>query len=222
MAGTRGASWRREETLELLAPGGEARKSRRVSSSPTGTLTEGLAAKGYQRTALECSTKTKGLHLEYKKVVANNSKSGTSWQTCPYDEELSRILQRRASEAGRRLPHSFREKTVPSTNQESTLPALPPKKPPWISFPFTSKQHIYIHPASGIGSLAHRKLTGFPPEVNLSDLSPKSHLALIRVRTKHISAVQKIGEEMMWHSTRQHKALLEAGRKDQEDVMRPR
>ncbi|KAL8220757.1 UNVERIFIED_CONTAM: hypothetical protein K2H54_054276 [Gekko kuhli] len=175
-----------------------------------------MASKGYQWTALECWTKTKGLRLGYKKVMAHNSK--------PYYEELNQILQRRASVMGRTLSHSLEDKTVPRTNegsirpsQEATLDHFPSQSGVTICInqlicmstsrlkhagvqhiqtieqPPTKKQH-------GIPGLV-KLVTGadgycmstapwrmiilfclppeFPPGVNLSDLSPNSHLAVI-------------------------------------------
>lgn len=55
-----------------------------------------------------------------------------------------------------------------------------------------------------------------PPGVTLADLSPSSRLALQRAKRKRVSAIQRVGEMMLQQSSREHRAMLEAGRKESE------
>ncbi|KAL8172651.1 UNVERIFIED_CONTAM: hypothetical protein K2H54_005272 [Gekko kuhli] len=51
-----------------------------------------MAERGHDKTAFECRAKSKALHLRYKKTVALNESSGHNRVTCPFFEELDRIL----------------------------------------------------------------------------------------------------------------------------------
>ncbi|KAL8169315.1 UNVERIFIED_CONTAM: hypothetical protein K2H54_044683 [Gekko kuhli] len=61
--------------------------------------------------------------------------------------------------------------------------------------------------------------TDLAPRAILRELFPKSRLAYVKARTKRVSAVQKFGEEMIRHSIRQRKVLLEASHKEHEEFM---
>ncbi|KAL8185397.1 UNVERIFIED_CONTAM: hypothetical protein K2H54_049193 [Gekko kuhli] len=47
---------------------------------------------GHKRSASECRTKSKALQQDYKTVVGHNQKSGASRITCPFFEQLDRIM----------------------------------------------------------------------------------------------------------------------------------
>lgn len=116
MAGARGLSWRRDETLDLLSIWGEKgiqtalRESHR-NKDIFGDVAKKMAERGHRRSAEECRTKTKGLRLAYKRVLAD--KTGNSLVTCPYYEILDRILKGDPSVKTKRVSQSVHRETVP-------------------------------------------------------------------------------------------------------------
>ncbi|XP_060110782.1 vomeronasal type-2 receptor 26-like [Heteronotia binoei] len=128
MAGVRGLSWRRKETLDLLALWGEQRiqKALRQSHRNIDIYEEdaaGMRSHGHNRTAQECRNKTKSLQLEYKKVVALNSKTGQDTKTCPFHEEIDNILHGDADVWPKRVTQSS-ERNHPSNRCPKELRPL--------------------------------------------------------------------------------------------------
>lgn len=110
--GVRGVSWRRDETLDLLALWGEQNVQEALRSCHRNIdsfemISKEMAKRGHNRTAVECRTKAKALRLEYKRVVTLNSQTGSNRATCPYFEELHRILRGDASVKPKRVPRSL-------------------------------------------------------------------------------------------------------------------
>ncbi|KAL8163072.1 UNVERIFIED_CONTAM: hypothetical protein K2H54_006229 [Gekko kuhli] len=82
-----------------------------------------MAAWGHSKTALECRAKSKAMRLRYKKIVALNAKSGHNAVTCPFYEELDRILGKSKDiypEAGvlQSRPRGRRESQTPTPSSE--------------------------------------------------------------------------------------------------------
>ncbi|KAL8178473.1 UNVERIFIED_CONTAM: hypothetical protein K2H54_048679 [Gekko kuhli] len=196
MAAVRGLTWQDKEMLELLAIWEDLKIQEKLSHNTRNIeifrkIPKGLAAKGIIRTADQCHSKTKDLRMKFKEAMANNEKLGTSFQKCPYFNELSRILHGRVSVTGRRLSHSFAEGTAPGTSQQSISASLAEEEESNTLGTSTSTQTV------ACGSPATTNPTDFPPAVIMSELLPKSHLAYIRARTKRVLAVQKVGEKML-------------------------
>lgn len=61
--------------------------------------------------------------------------------------------------------------------------------------------------------------SAIPPGITLADLSPASRLTLQRAKRKRVSAIQRVGDMMLQQSTREHRAILEAGRKEHKEFM---
>ncbi|XP_062977813.1 uncharacterized protein LOC134395582 [Elgaria multicarinata webbii] len=104
----RGVSWRYQETLDLLEIWGESKIQEQLRSSHRNIyffqyIAGEMAARGHERTALECRNKTKVMRLEYKRVVDHNSRSGNTRATCPFFSELHRILRGDASVTPKRV-----------------------------------------------------------------------------------------------------------------------
>lgn len=53
----------------------------------------------------------------------------------------------------------------------------------------------------------------------MSDLSPSSRLALMRAKKKKVSTVQRVGEEMMRQTSREHRAMLKASNEEHREFM---
>lgn len=51
-----------------------------------------MSEKGYSRTWQQCQRKIKSLKMTYRRAKDNNGKSGRSRITCPFFEELDRVL----------------------------------------------------------------------------------------------------------------------------------
>ncbi|XP_061469320.1 uncharacterized protein LOC133378496 isoform X3 [Rhineura floridana] len=101
-SGARGPSWRSCEVLDLLDIWGESKVQGQLRSSHRNidtfeNIAKHMASRGHFRTALECRNKTKVMRGEYRRVIAHNSKSGNNRTTCPYYNQLHRILRGDAS-----------------------------------------------------------------------------------------------------------------------------
>ncbi|XP_077187107.1 uncharacterized protein LOC143834291 isoform X2 [Paroedura picta] len=121
-SGVRGVSWRRDETLDLLALWGEQNVQEALRSCHRNIdsfemISKEMAKRGHSRTAVECRTKAKALRLEYKRVVTLNSQTGSNRATCPYFEELHRILRGDASVKPKRVPRSLNALRKPAEPQ---------------------------------------------------------------------------------------------------------
>ncbi|XP_060093767.1 zinc finger and SCAN domain-containing protein 29-like [Heteronotia binoei] len=121
-SGVRGVSWRRDETLDLLALWGEQNVQEALRSCHRNIdsfemISKEMAKRGHSRTAVECRTKAKALRLEYKRVVTLNSQTGSNRATCPYFEELHRILRGDASVKPKRVPRSLSALRKPAEPQ---------------------------------------------------------------------------------------------------------
>ncbi|XP_054834926.1 zinc finger and SCAN domain-containing protein 29-like isoform X2 [Eublepharis macularius] len=124
-AGVRGVSWRRDEILDLLALWGEQNVQEALRSCHRNIdsfemISKEMAKRGHHRSAVECRTKAKALRLEYKRVVTLNSQTGSNRATCPYFEELHRILRGDASVKPKRVPRSL------NSLRKIALPQRPP------------------------------------------------------------------------------------------------
>ncbi|XP_054857572.1 zinc finger and SCAN domain-containing protein 20-like [Eublepharis macularius] len=107
----RGISWRHREILDLLHFWGEKKIQEALRNTHRNLdyferISEQMATRGHRRSALECRSKTKTMRLEYKKVVAHNSRSGNAPITCPYYKELESILRGDANVKPKRLARS--------------------------------------------------------------------------------------------------------------------
>lgn len=109
----RGVAWRPSEIRDLLDVWGERRYQSDLQDSYRNIeifedIAREMATRGHRRTAEECRTKTKRLRLEYRNAVAANKRTGSSRVTCPYYEELARILGGDASAHPSRVVASLR------------------------------------------------------------------------------------------------------------------
>ncbi|KAL8164965.1 UNVERIFIED_CONTAM: hypothetical protein K2H54_020819 [Gekko kuhli] len=69
-----------------------------------------MQALGHRRSANECRTKSRVLRQDYKTVVGHNQKSGASRITCPYFEQLDRILWKDRSARPPKISPSLKAK----------------------------------------------------------------------------------------------------------------
>nr|XP_056700089.1 myb/SANT-like DNA-binding domain-containing protein 7 [Euleptes europaea] len=127
-SGVRGVSWRRDETLDLLSLWGEQNVQEALRSCHRNIdsfemISKEMSKRGHNRSAVECRTKAKALRLEYKRVVTLNSQMGSNRATCPYFEELHRILRGDASVKPKRVPRSL---------NALRRPAEPQRPPPML------------------------------------------------------------------------------------------
>ncbi|XP_048345244.1 uncharacterized protein LOC125428715 [Sphaerodactylus townsendi] len=125
-SGVRGVSWRRDETLDLLALWGEQNVQEALRSCHRNIdsfemISKEMGKRGHNRSAVECRTKAKALRLEYKRVVTLNSQVGSNRATCPYFEELHRILRGDASVKPKRVPRSLNALRKPAEPQRPPL-----------------------------------------------------------------------------------------------------
>ncbi|XP_061476729.1 zinc finger protein with KRAB and SCAN domains 8-like [Rhineura floridana] len=128
VSGARGPSWRSCEVLDLLDIWGESEVQGQLRSSHRNidtfeNIAKQMASRGHFRTAKECRNKTKVMRGEYRRVVAHNSKSGNSRTTCPYYEQLHRILRGDASVTPLRVSRSLHVRK----HNDALQPASSPK-----------------------------------------------------------------------------------------------
>lgn len=114
----RGASWRREETLDLIAIWGERAIQERLSQSARNgdiyqEIAQGMAARGHSKSMEACRTKAKNLRKDYKRVLAHNAKSGVEPATCPFFQELQQIFVGDGSVMPTRLVQSLSREALP-------------------------------------------------------------------------------------------------------------
>ncbi|XP_032997517.1 uncharacterized protein LOC117042136 [Lacerta agilis] len=126
----RGVSWRLQETLNLLDIWGEQKIQDQLRNSHQNIdffeyIAQKMAARGHRRTALECRSKTKVMRLEYKRVIDHNSKAGSSKVTCPFYEQLHRILQGNASMKPSRVGRTLSFHLVPQPEAVQEQPQPP-------------------------------------------------------------------------------------------------
>lgn len=98
MSGTSGVSWKRDETLDLLAILGEKRVQDALCSSCTimdifKAMAEEMDKCGNKCSVQECRTKMKQMRMENGKVVQHNATSGNEPGACPYFHKLDQILK---------------------------------------------------------------------------------------------------------------------------------
>ncbi|XP_061475308.1 myb/SANT-like DNA-binding domain-containing protein 7 isoform X2 [Rhineura floridana] len=127
----RGVSWRLQETLDLLDIWGEQKIQDQLRSSHQNIdffeyIAQKMTTRRHRRTALECRSKTKVMRLEYKRVIDHNSRAGNSKVTCPFYEQLHRILQGNASMKPGRVGRTLSFHLVPQLEaaREHTKPGL--------------------------------------------------------------------------------------------------
>lgn len=119
--GVRGASWRREETLDLIAIWGERAIQERLSQSARNgdifeEIAQGMAARGHSKSMEACRTKAKNLKKEYKRVLSHNAKSGVEPATCPFFHELQQIFEGDGSVMPTRLVQSLSREVFPPSH----------------------------------------------------------------------------------------------------------
>uniref|UniRef100_A0ACB8E898 Uncharacterized protein n=1 Tax=Sphaerodactylus townsendi TaxID=933632 RepID=A0ACB8E898_9SAUR len=93
-----------------------------------------MTARGHRRTAIECRTKTKAMRYEFKRVQQHNRGTGNERATCPYFDELQRILRVDVSVQHGRVARSYtlkapqrgrgaeRRHTRPTVQQPTSTP----------------------------------------------------------------------------------------------------
>lgn len=101
----RGTNWSYAEVIDLLDIWGEQRIQQVLQSSHRNmdtfqVIANEMAKRGHERTAQECRTKTKTMRRDYKKVKENSS-CGKGRATCPFYDQLERILDSSVQAPGR-------------------------------------------------------------------------------------------------------------------------
>ncbi|XP_053146255.1 uncharacterized protein LOC128342651 [Hemicordylus capensis] len=101
----RGTNWSYAEVIDLLDIWGEQRIQQVLQSSHRNmdtfqVIANEMAKRGHERTAQECRTKTKTMRRDYKRVKENNS-AGKGRLTCPFYDQLERILESSMQPSGR-------------------------------------------------------------------------------------------------------------------------
>ncbi|XP_054833964.1 uncharacterized protein LOC129328728 isoform X2 [Eublepharis macularius] len=92
----RGTNWSYAEVIDLLDIWGEQRIQQVLQRSHRNmdtfqVIANEMAKRGHERTAQECRTKTKTMRRDYKKVKENHD-AGKGRMTCPFYDQLERIL----------------------------------------------------------------------------------------------------------------------------------
>ncbi|XP_053106615.1 uncharacterized protein LOC128325146 isoform X3 [Hemicordylus capensis] len=122
----RGNNWAYTEVIDLLDIWGEQKIQKLLQSSYRNmdtfqVIASEMAKRGHERTAQECRTKTKTMRRDYKKAK-DNSFSGGGRITCPFYEQLDRIL---ASDSNFRLPRRLQNVTLPEDSSGDTSSPCP-------------------------------------------------------------------------------------------------
>ncbi|XP_048364390.1 uncharacterized protein LOC125439349 isoform X2 [Sphaerodactylus townsendi] len=117
----RGNNWAYSEVIDLLDIWGEQKIQKLLQSSYRNmdtfqVIASEMAKRGHERTAQECRTKTKTMRRDYKKAK-DSSSSGSGRITCPFYEQLDRIL---AGESSFQLSKKQRNITLPEESSGDT------------------------------------------------------------------------------------------------------
>ncbi|XP_042306637.1 uncharacterized protein LOC121921940 [Sceloporus undulatus] len=105
----RGTNWSHGEVIDLLDIWGEQRIQQVLLTSHRNmdtfqVIANEMAKRGHERTPQECRTKTKTLRRDYKKVKENNM-AGKEPMTCPFYDELDRIMESALPPLPERMPN---------------------------------------------------------------------------------------------------------------------
>ncbi|XP_044308913.1 uncharacterized protein LOC123035101 isoform X2 [Varanus komodoensis] len=105
----RGTNWSYAEVVDLLDIWGEQRIQQVLQSSHRNmdtfqVIANEMGKRGHERTAQECRTKTKTMRRDYKKVKESHS-IGKRNVTCPFYDQLDRILDSGMSRHPGRMPN---------------------------------------------------------------------------------------------------------------------
>ncbi|XP_019615734.1 PREDICTED: trihelix transcription factor GT-3a-like isoform X2 [Branchiostoma belcheri] len=96
MAEGRGKIWSDEETRCLLGLWGDQRVLSQLETArnkeAVKKLVDGMRHEGFDRTAQQIRTKMRDLKYRYRKAKKQNERSGSGRITCPYYDELDRLL----------------------------------------------------------------------------------------------------------------------------------
>ncbi|XP_060091231.1 zinc finger and SCAN domain-containing protein 29-like [Heteronotia binoei] len=231
MAAARGLSWRRHETLDLLAIWGERRIQVALRQSHRNIdlyeeIASEMRSRGHNRTAQECRNKTKSLRLEYKKVVGLNGKSGQDRKTCPFYEEIDAILHGDADVWPKRVTQSS-DAPEPRSSEESNAPAPTETTETLLLFTGpTADETVQVEPTDGadvvylVSDVVDGSLEDSDPtqiEVLLQE-EPRSEAAgdhtaegQVAVMDKGSAGDEPRSEAAVVHTAERHVAVLDKG-----------
>lgn len=122
----RGNNWAYTEVIDLLDIWGEQKIQKLLQSSYRNmdtfqVIASEMAKRGHERTAQECRTKTKTMRRDYKKAK-DSSPTGVGRITCPFYEQLDRIL---AGDSSFHLPMRLQNVTLPEESSGDTNSPCP-------------------------------------------------------------------------------------------------
>ncbi|XP_060094421.1 zinc finger and SCAN domain-containing protein 29-like [Heteronotia binoei] len=237
-----------------------------------------MVARGHGRTAVECRTKMKSLRSEYRKVVAASAKSGSDRKTCPYFDELDKILHgdvdirpcRVTQTTKRRRPNSqssgdhgdepsqfivlFSEAEtseidalsagghtggdVEDEDDDETQIDHLPMSEGTVTLHLTEvteeeemrsgegregdggdSQAAPSTPSKNSSCGEERDPDNIPPGTLMSELTPRTRLAVMRARKKRVSALQKVGENLAKEASRENRALMQSAREEHQELL---
>uniref|UniRef100_A0A3Q0RN39 Myb/SANT-like DNA-binding domain-containing protein n=1 Tax=Amphilophus citrinellus TaxID=61819 RepID=A0A3Q0RN39_AMPCI len=91
------SQWRESEVSDLISIWGNSSIQAKLDGSYRNRvifvgISQEMAERGYRRSWFQCQRKIKSLRAKYKEAKDSNKRSGRGRVTCPFYEELDRIL----------------------------------------------------------------------------------------------------------------------------------
>uniref|UniRef100_A0A3P9JXN6 Myb/SANT-like DNA-binding domain-containing protein n=1 Tax=Oryzias latipes TaxID=8090 RepID=A0A3P9JXN6_ORYLA len=96
------SQWKEREVTDLINIWGDSSIQAKIQGyyhnrAVFEKISSEMAQRGYRRSWLQCQRKIKSLRAKYKEVKDLNKRSGCKRMTCPFYEELDRILGNKPS-----------------------------------------------------------------------------------------------------------------------------
>ncbi|KAL8219204.1 UNVERIFIED_CONTAM: hypothetical protein K2H54_012481 [Gekko kuhli] len=174
------------------------------------------------------------MRLQYKKVVALNATSGHNAVTCPFYEELDRILGKSRDiypEAGilQTRPRGQREIQTPTPSSEEASQELFSEGSQDDSQPQPSTSSHAGTEETPVGADCEpeeplenqdRDPEQLPPDVYMADLTAGERSALTKARKKRVSALQSVGELLAAQAQEEHREAMRADERNYQEFLK--
>ncbi|KAL8219307.1 UNVERIFIED_CONTAM: hypothetical protein K2H54_018337 [Gekko kuhli] len=199
-----------------------------------------MVTRGHNPTARECRAKAKDMRLKYKKAVTSNKRSGAGRKICSYYDQLNRILHKqkrvwiaqllqatppKPAQQASRIRHTPARQPGGQTAPAGSREAQEPR--PSTSAQAGSKNQSSTEESSGDGdgnedSAAESEPShqhGLPPDANMENLTAGERAALITVRRRRVTALQRFANLLTDQAAEESRAAERAEQRRHEEVL---